>query len=229
MFDVFGTVVDWRTSIIQECEDFGKHRNLDINWSKFVDEWRAGYRPAIDAIRLEGARWRVLDDVHREILLELLNRYSILLSDSDIEYLNKSWHRLHPWKDSVNGLIELNKMFITATLSNGNMSLLTNMAKFARLPWTCILSAEMFKHYKPDPETYTEAASVLGLNIDEVMMVASHKMDILAAKECGLVTAYINRPYEFGDYFIEFDQIEESIDYWAPDIESLAEQLRIKK
>ena len=228
MFDVFGTVVDWRTSIIQECEALGTKKNLNIDWGKFVDEWRAGYRPAIDTIRLDGARWRILDDLHMEILLKLLDQHSILLSDDEIEYLNKCWHRLNPWKDAVNGLIELNRMFITATLSNGNMSLLTNMSKFAGLPWTCILSAELFKHYKPDHEVYTEAASLLGLKTNEVMMVAAHKSDILAAKKCGLVTAYINRPYEFGDYFVEVDQIAESIDYWASDIESLAKQLRPK-
>jgi len=174
---------------------------------------------------LDGAKWRILDDLHREILLKLLNQHSISLPDSEIECLNTCWHRLYPWEDSVNGLIQLNKMFITAALSNGNMSLLTNMAKFAGLPWTCILSAELFKHYKPDPEVYIEAVSLLGLYPNEVMMVAAHKSDILAAKKCGLVTAYINRPYEFGDYFVEFDQIEEGIDYWASDIEMLAEQL----
>ena len=114
MFDVFGTVVDWRTSIIQECEALGTKKNLNIDWSKFVDEWRAGYRPAIDTIRLDGAKWRILDDLHMEILLKLLDQHSILLSDDEIEYLNKCWHRLNPWKDAVNGLIELNRMFITA-------------------------------------------------------------------------------------------------------------------
>ena len=135
------------------------------------------------------------------------------------------WHRLHPWNDSVNGITRLNARFITATLSNGNVSLLTNMAKFAKLPWSCILSAELFKHYKPDDEVYKGAANILGLEPKEVMMVAAHKSDLLAAKSNGLVTAYINRPYEFGKYSVEVEDVEKDIDIWASDIESLADQL----
>ena len=139
--------------------------------------------------------------------------------------MNKCWHRLHPWNDSVNGITRLNARFITATLSNGNVSLLTNMAKFAKLPWSCILSAELFKHYKPDDEVYKGAANILGLEPKEVMMVAAHKSDLLAAKSNGLVTAYINRPYEFGKYSVEVEDVEKDIDIWASDLESLADQL----
>ena len=147
------------------------------------------------------------------------------LNSDEINHLNKCWHRLHPWKDSVNGITRLNSKFITATLSNGNVGLLTNMAKFAKLPWTCILSAEIFKHYKPDDEVYKGAANILDLEPKEVMMVAAHKSDLLAAKSNGLVTAYINRPNEFGKYSVEVEDVEKDIDIWASDIESLADQL----
>ena len=225
VFDVFGTVVDWRTSIINECEILGQQKHIDIDWSKFVDDWRAGYRPAMDKIRNDGEKWRVLDELHMDILLELLKSHSISLNSDEINHLNKCWHRIHPWKDSVNGITRLNSKFITATLSNGNVGLLTNMAKFAKLPWTCILSAEIFKHYKPDDEVYRGAANILDLKPDQVMMVAAHKSDLLAAKSNGLVTAYINRPNEFGSYSVEVEDVEKDIDIWASDIESLADQL----
>ena len=225
VFDVFGTVVDWRTSIINECEILGQQKHIDIDWSKFVDDWRAGYRPAMDKIRNDGEKWRVLDELHMDILLELLKSHSISLNSDEINHLNKCWHRLHPWKDSVNGITRLNSKFITATLSNGNVGLLTNMAKFAKLPWTCILSAEIFKHYKPDDEVYRGAANILDIKPDQVMMVAAHKSDLLAAKSNGLVTAYINRPNEFGSYSVEVEDVEKDIDIWASDIESLADQL----
>ena len=225
VFDVFGTVVDWRTSIINECEILGQQKHIDIDWSKFVDDWRAGYRPAMDKIRNDGEKWRVLDELHMDILLELLKSHSISLNSDEINHLNKCWHRLHPWKDSVNGITRLNSKFITATLSNGNVGLLTNMAKFAKLPWTCILSAEIFKHYKPDDEVYRGAANILDLKPDQVMMVAALISDLLAAKSNGLVTAYINRPNEFGSYSVEVEDVEKDIDIWASDIESLADQL----
>jgi|TARA_Y100000817_G_scaffold156479_1_gene122344 2-haloacid dehalogenase len=225
VFDVFGTVVDWRTSIIDECLILGQKKHIDIDWTKFVDDWRAGYRPAMDTIRNDEAKWRVLDELHMDILLDLIKSYSISLNSEEIIHLNKCWHRLHPWNDSVNGITRLNARFITATLSNGNVSLLTNMAKFAKLPWSCILSAELFKHYKPDDEVYKGAANILGLEPKEVMMVAAHKSDLLAAKSNGLVTAYINRPYEFGKYSVEVEDVEKDIDIWASDLESLADQL----
>ena len=225
VFDVFGTVVDWRTSIIDECEILGQQKHIDIDWPKFVDDWRAGYRPAMDTIRNDAGKWRVLDELHMDILLELLKSYSISLKSDEIIHLNKCWHRLNPWKDSVNGITRLNSKFITATLSNGNVGLLTNMAKFAKLPWTCILSAEIFKHYKPDDEVYRGAANILDLKPNQVMMVAAHKSDLLAAKSNGLVTAYINRPYEFGNYSVEVEDVEKDIDIWASDLESLADQL----
>ena len=225
VFDVFGTVVDWRTSIIDECLILGQQKHIDIDWAKFVDDWRAGYRPALDTIRHDAGEWRVLDELHMDILLGLLKSYSISLNADEIIHLNKCWHRLHPWDDSVKGITRLNSKFITASLSNGNVSLLTNMAKFAKLPWTCILSAEIFKHYKPDDEVYRGAANILDLKPDQVMMVAAHKSDLLAAKSNGLVTAYINRPNEFGSYSVEVEDVEKDIDIWASDIESLADQL----
>jgi 2-haloacid dehalogenase len=198
-FDVFGTVVDWRGSIIRECRALGAAKNLDVDWAAFADAWRAGYRPAMARVRSGDLPWMVIDALHRLILDEILAQFGIHgLTESEKTHLNRVWHRLRPWPDSVRGLRRLKKKFIIATLSNGNVALLTNMAKNAGLPWDCIFSAELFHHYKPDPETYQGAAALLGLEPGEVMMVAAHPDDLVEARKSGLQTGYVHRPFEFG-------------------------------
>lgn len=198
-FDVFGTVVDWRGSILEEGTLFGKSKGLQVDWARFADAWRAGYKPSMDRVRQGELHWMNLDEIHRILLDELLLEFKITgLNESEKDYLNHVWHRLKPWPDSIRGLTRLRKRFILATLSNGNVALLANMAKNAGLPWDCVLSAELVKHYKPDREVYQMAADLLGLRPDQVMMVSAHKGDLRAAQEVGLRTAFVVRPMEFG-------------------------------
>lgn len=198
-FDVFGTVVDWRSSIIREGEELGKRKKLNVDWAKFADAWRAGYSPAMNRVRQGELPWMKIDSLHRLILDQLLAEFKIAgLTEADKDHLNRAWHRLDAWPDAVEGLTRLRKKYVLATLSNGNVSLLVNMAKHAGLPWDCVLSAELFKHYKPDREVYLGAAEMLGLQPAEVMMVAAHKGDLRAAKGAGLKAAFVARPLESG-------------------------------
>lgn len=198
-FDVFGTVVDWRGSLIREGELLAKRKGVKADWAAFADAWRAGYHPAMDRVRKGELPWTHIDRLHRMILDTLLPKFSLTgLNESEIEELNRAWHRLTPWPDAVPGLNRLRGRYVLATLSNGNVSLLVDMAKNAGLPWDCVLSSELFGHYKPDPEVYRGAAQLLNLAPDEVMMVAAHPPDLKAAQKCGLKTAYVPRPLEYG-------------------------------
>jgi 2-haloacid dehalogenase len=198
-FDVFGTVVDWRSSIIREGEALARTKGIKADWAKFADAWRAGYGPAMNRIRKGELPWTRIDALHRTILESLLGEYGIAgLSEAEKDHFNRAWHRLDPWPDAVDGLTRLKKKYIVATLSNGNVSLLTNMAKYAKLPWDCILSAELAKHYKPAAEVYLMAADLLGLRPPQVMMVAAHVGDLKAAAGTGMRTAFVHRPLEHG-------------------------------
>lgn len=194
-FDVFGTVVDWRGTIIEE----GKSWEMDADWAAFADAWRAGYQPAMQRVRSGEVGWTRLDDLHRMILDSLLPEFGLTgLSEERLAHLNRVWHRLRPWPDAVEGLTRLKQKYVIATLSNGNVSLLTNMAKHAGLPWDCILSAELSRHYKPDPQAYRSACHLLDLPPSQVLMVAAHEGDLHAAAAVGMYTAYVHRPLEHG-------------------------------
>jgi 2-haloacid dehalogenase len=198
-FDVFGTTMDWRNSIRRELEAVGSAKGVAGDWKKFADSWRAGYGPSMNRVRNGELPWMKLDDLHRLILDELLPQFGLeSMNDEERHELNQAWHRLDPLPDAVPGLTRLKEKFIIAPLSNGNMSLLTNLSKRAGLPWDCILSAELCQHYKYDPETYKMAADLLGVGLDELMMVAAHKGDLRAAHALGLKTAFVPRPDEYG-------------------------------
>lgn len=198
-FDVFGTVVDWRGSIIREGQLLAKKKGIHADWSKFADAWRSGYNPAMNRVRTGELPWINIDGLHRLILDDLLDEFQLRgLSVEDVDYLNRVWHRLAPWPDSVPGLNRLRSRYVLATLSNGNISLLVDMSKSAGLPWDCVLSAELSGHYKPDREVYETAARLLDLPAKQVMMVAAHKDDLLAAKQVGFRTAWVARPLEHG-------------------------------
>src|SRR5882762_6270786 len=198
-FDVFGTVVDWRGSIIREGRALGKQKKLKVDWAAVADAWRDGYKPAMDRVRKRQLPWMSIDQLHRMILDDVLAKLRIDgLTPEDKDHFNHAWHRLRPWPDARPGLKRLKKRYVLATLSNGNMSLLVDMARNAGLPWDCVLSAELFRHYKPDPEAYQGAARLLGLPPGEVMMVAAHPRDLEAAQRAGLKTAYVPRPLEYG-------------------------------
>ena len=199
VFDVFGTVVDWRSTIVREGEDLGQRKNLDVDWAAFADAWRSRYAPSMDRIRRGEIPWTKLDNLHRSSLQELLGEFGIEdLSEEDKDHFNRVWHRLDPWPDAVEWLTRVKESYVIAPLSNGNIALLVNMAKKAGLPWDLILSAELVHHYKPDPETYLMAPDLLGLSPEQVMMVAAHPDDLRAALKNGLRTAYVPRPLEFG-------------------------------
>lgn len=199
-FDVFGTCVDFRGSIVKECRALGKAKGLRVNWGKFADAWRAGYKPAMDRVRSGDLPWTKIDVLHRMILDDILQKFRIAdaLSEAEKAHLNLVWHRLKPWPDTVKGLKRLKQRYILATLSNGNTALLVNMAKSGGLPWDCVFSSETFHHYKPDPETYLGAAGLLDLQPEQVMMVAAHKHDLRSAARYGLKTAFVRRPHEHG-------------------------------
>jgi 2-haloacid dehalogenase len=199
-FDVFGTVVDWRGSIIGELEMFGENHGLAEDWPTFADDWRGGYPAAMDRVRRGELPWLKIDALHRLILDDLLDRAGIdSVSEDEIAELNLAWHRLDPWPDTVEGLTRLKSRFIITTLSNGNVSLLTNMAKRAGLPWDCVISAELFRHYKPDAEAYLGCADLLDVAPGELMLVAAHPSDLRAARDAGLTTGYVKRPLERGE------------------------------
>ena len=198
-FDVFGTVVDWRSSIAREAKMMGEQKGFDFDWDNFADKWRAGYGPSMNKVRTGELPWTKIDVLHRMILDELLSEYNITnLTESEKDHFNRAWHRLDPWPDSVPGLTELKKNYVISPLSNGNVALLVNMAKYGGLPWDTVLSAELAQHYKPDPEAYQSTSEFLGFPIEEIMMVAAHKNDLKSAKGQGMMTGYIPRPKEHG-------------------------------
>ena len=199
LFDVFGTVVDWRGSVVRELTAFGAGRGFKHDWAKFADEWRGLYQPGMDEVRSGRRPWTILDVLHRESLLTLLDKYDMKgLAEHEIHHLVTIWHRLDPWPDAVGGLTRLKSRYIIGTLSNGNIGLMARMAKRGRLPWDVILGAEPARAYKPLPEAYQRNAEMLNLEAHEVMLVAAHNGDLAAAAKVGLRTAFVLRPDEHG-------------------------------
>ena len=199
LFDVFGTVVDWRTSLIEDLGRFGTEKGLKADWATFADDWRALYQPAMDEVRTGRRPWAILDILHRESLDKLIAKYGFNgLSEADKDHMNRVWHRLKPWPDSVPGLTRLKTRYIIGPLSNGNVGLLTRMAKFGGLPWDVILGAEAARAYKPQPQAYLGSAELINLKPSQVMLVAAHNGDLSAAAEAGLRTAFVARPTEYG-------------------------------
>ncbi len=227
VFDTFGTVVDWRGSIIEEGRAFSKAKGFDIDWASFADRWRAGYAPSMDRVRKGELPWTNLDKLHRMILDQLLMEFRMMpaLSEDEKDHLNRVWHRLKPWPDSVVGLRRLKKKFTIAPLSNGNVALLTDMAKNAGLAWDLILSAELARHYKPDRESYLTAVELLGLKPQEVMMCAAHVGDLNAARSFGLLAGFIHRPNEYGPTRQADKATAGQFDVVSKDIIDLAAQL----
>lgn len=199
VFDVFGTVVDWRTSIIRELEAFGAQKGISADWAAFTDDWHGLYQPSMEEVRSGRRPWTILDVLHRESLETLLAKYGITgLSGAEKDHLNRVWHRLTPWPDSVPGLQRLKSRYLIGTLSNGNVGLLAWMAKNAGLPWDVILGAEVARAYKPLPEAYRRTAEILGLRPEQMMLVAAHNDDLAAAAAQGYATAFVARPTEYG-------------------------------
>jgi len=226
VFDTFGTVVDWRTSLIDDLSAYGAKRGIAADWAALVDAWRAAYHPSMDRVRKGELPWTRLDDLHRASLDRLVAEQGITgLAEADLRHINLGWHRLRPWPDAVPGLTRLKARFIIGPLSNGNVSLLTEMAKHSGLPWDMIFGSDLFGHYKPDPETYLGVARLLDLPPGRVMMAAAHNSDLAAARNCGLMTAFFPRPTEYGPRQNKDYAADGPWDYVARDIEDLAAQL----
>ena len=224
-FDVFGTVVDWRSTVVREGEELGRRKGLSVDWAAFADAWRGRYAPSMDRVRRGELPWTNLDALHRASLEELIVEFGVDgLSGKEKNHLNRVWHRLKPWPDAAEGLRRLKQRYAITTLSNGNVALLTNLSKRAGLPWDLILSAELVHHYKPDRETYLMVPDLLGLRPEEVVMVAAHPDDLRAAQEVGLRAAYVPRPLEFGSVR-EAEATDPAFDLVATDFLDLADQL----
>lgn len=228
LFDVFGTVVDWRTSVINECLELEKNTGIKGNWVKLTDMWRQNYMPSMDKVRNGEREWVNLDTLHKESLIKILKELNINgLSEKNLNHLNTAWHRLSPWSDTVEGLNLLKSNYSISTLSNGGIDLLTNMANKQKLPWDNVFSAETFMHYKPDSETYLGAVEKLNCETHEVMLVAAHNNDLLSAKSYGLKTAFVVRATEYGENQ-DFDlKAENEIDLSATDFIDLSYKLTL--
>jgi 2-haloacid dehalogenase len=221
-FDIFGTVVDWHGSIVREVQALYPQ----VDGDALALAWRAGYKPAMQRVMSGELGWTLIDDLNRMILDQLLPEFGLAhLKEAERHHLNRVWHRLHAWPDSVSGLTRLKRRFTITTLSNGNIGLLTNMAKRASLPWDCVLSAEVFRAYKPDPATYLGVAKVFNLMPEQVMLVAAHHDDLEGARACGLRTAYIERALEFGASQPKDVSPQKGHDLHARDLNALADQL----
>ena len=225
-FDVFGTVVDWRSSVIAELQAFGARHRLETDWGLFADRWRReGYAGGMRLVRDGALPFQTADSLHRRMLDSLLAELGAEVDEDEIADLNRVWHRLAPWPDSAAGLARLRARYITSTLSNGNVELLVNMAKFGGLPWDCILSAEITGAFKPEPRCYERAAELLGCAPRQVMMVAAHQGDLLAAAQTGMRTAFVPRPKEAGPNHPADLTPDPSFNIVASDFHDLARQL----
>jgi 2-haloacid dehalogenase len=226
LFDVFGTVVDWHGSIVAEVKQGLALRHPGIDPHAFANAWRAGYQPAMQQVRMGALPWTTIDGLHRRILDGLLADHGVKLPEDQAAALNLVWHRLQPWPDSVPGLQQMKQHRPVATLSNGNVALLLDMARHGGLPWDMIFSAELFGHYKPDPEVYLGACRLLDLAPEQVMLVAAHPSDLRAAARCGLRTAYVVRPLEHGQGGAMEASEAGEFDLQADSFISLAQQLK---
>lgn len=227
LFDVFGTVVDWRTSCIRELTAFGRGRGIEnVDWTAFTDDWRGLYQPAMDEVRSGRRPFTILDDLHRESLMKLVQKYGLpQLAPHEVEQLVTIWHRLTPWPDVVEGLYRLKRRYIIGTLSNGNVGLMTRLAKHGGLPWDVILGAEVARAYKPQREAYERSAAALNLSPSQCMLGAAHNGDLAAASETGFRTAFIVRPTEYGPHQFKDKAAEKSWDVITDSFQGLADAL----
>lgn len=228
VFDVFGSVVDWRGSIIRDLTRWGQQNGVQADWALLADKWRALYQPQMEKVRSGERAWTILDVLHRESLDQLLPEFGLgHLSEAQRDHVNRVWHRLDAWPDSIAGLNRLKSRYIIGPLSNGNVALLTNMAKYAGLPWDAILSTELYRAYKPQPAAYLGVANILGLQPGEVMLCAAHNGDLAAARAAGLKTAFWARPTEHGPEQKTDIAATQAWDIVALDIRDLARQMGV--
>ncbi|HLW52165.1 MAG TPA: haloacid dehalogenase type II [Candidatus Angelobacter sp.] len=226
LFDVFGTVVDWRSSLIRRLQQFGAGNNLEADWAALADDWRAEYEPAMNAVRSGQRPWTPLERLHRESLHKLLQARGLAsITEPQRQQIVSFWHYLDPWPDAVAGLLRLKRKYIIGTLSNGGVRLLADMAKYASLSWDVIFSSDSFRRYKPQPEVYLGAAELLDTRPENVMLAAAHNYDLAAARSHGMKTAFIPRPSEYGPRQARDFKAESDWDFIAQDFQQLALQL----
>ncbi|MDH3637476.1 MAG: haloacid dehalogenase type II [Gammaproteobacteria bacterium] len=226
LFDVFGTVLDWRTSIVEELAAFGNTHSIELDCEAVADRWRVGFRDHQRKIAQDAAPFMRMDDVHRRVLDRLFAGLGVAgVPEANLQELNQAWHRLRPWPDAVAGLTRLKERYTVAALSNGNLSMLVGVSKYAGLPWDCVFSTAMFSAYKPDPAVYWGAAKMLEAPPHEAMMVAAHAYDVDAAREIGLQTAYVFRADEFGPGQGEDPGDTSRFDFAVGDLLELADAL----
>ncbi len=201
LFDTFGTLVDWRGGMTAHLASWGEAHGVRADWPGLVDAWRADYPPSLDRVRLGERAWANLDVLHRESFERLAPRFGIPgQSDENLNTLARFWHELPAWPDVVGGLTRLKTRYMIAPLSNGHVALLVSLSKSLGLPWDMVFGADLFRHYKPDPETYLGAAALFGCAPNEAMMVAAHPSDLAGAARCGLRTCHVSRPLEYGEH-----------------------------
>lgn len=226
VFDTFGTVVDWRGSIIRDLSEWGRGQGVEIDWGELALRWRARYRPQMDRVRSGEIAWTNLDALHHEALGQVLAEMNAPpLTPAQHHHVNMVWHRLEPWSDAVPGMTRLRARHVIGSLSNGNVALLVNMARHAGLPWDFIFSCELFHRYKPDPETYLGACRLMALEPSQVMMCAAHNEDLSAARSLGLATAFVVRPAEYGPGQTSDLSAEEDWDVVCASLEELAAKM----
>lgn len=226
-FDVFGTVVDWRGGVARESElILGQEQGLSLDWNAFAVYWRSLYDPAMKKIRDSNREFVILDQLHRENLDQVMAEFKLDELDADsMKRLNEVWHRLPPWPDVVAGLTRLKSRYILASLSNGNIALMVNLARHSGLPWDAILGGEIARAYKPSPEAYIRSAAALGLDPEQCMLVAAHNGDLAAAREQGFRTGFVPRPNEHGANQDKDLKAESDWDVIADDFNDLAAKL----
>jgi len=226
VFDVFGTVVDWRSSVIAQGRALGADKALEVDWDAFVDDWKAAYRPGMDKVNSGEWPWMKVAQIYRRALDLLLEKYGVTgLSEAETSNFTDAWCRLDPWPDSVAGLTRLKRKYVLCTLSNGDFACLVGMAKHAGLPWDCVLTAENFRRYKPEAAVYQGAIDLLGGRPQDIMLVAAHNYDLAAAASYGMRTAFIPRPAEYGGGQTTDLGPEGDWDVVARDMEDLADRL----
>jgi 2-haloacid dehalogenase len=226
LFDTYGTLVDWRSSVRDELAAFGRARGLHHDWNAILADWKACYRPGMDAVNRGEAPWMTIEQIYRRRLVEVLGLRGIAASEAEIEHLTRAWWRLRPWPDTVSGLTRLKRRYIVSPLSNASFAGMVHLAKFAGLPWDCVITAENARRYKPHPDVYRTALTLLGLRAEDVMLVAAHNYDLAAAQALGWRTAFVPRPHEYGPGQTSDLVAEGKWDVVVDSVEELAAALR---
>jgi 2-haloacid dehalogenase len=224
-FDVFGTVVDWRGSVIRDGEALTKRTGVKVDWGAFADSWRGEYAPSMRPIRDGERPWVNLDVLHWENLITTVERLNVRLSEPDLRWLNLTWHRLDPWPDAAEGIARLKRKYVVVTLSNGNIALTVDLIRHGKLPFDTVLGAEVARQYKPHPQAYLTTVSLLQLEPSQVMMVAAHNNDLRGATRAGLRSAFVVRPTQYGPGVNKDLSPEDDWDVVANDFVDLAEKL----